>query len=214
MASEKEKRRKRKEPEEARKRILQAALKAFAEDGFEGARVDRIAEIAGVNKAMLYYHVGGKEALYEAVLMENFERLARALEVARQGGKDPEEQMRRVLDALIRTLNEIPEHPRIMARELSAGATHLPSRAVDEMTRVFGIVKGILEEGRKSGVFRDVNPMLAHLSIVGSTVFLIASGPIRQRFNEVLQAHGGQGPGDDVLGLGIADLVLNGIRKR
>jgi len=214
MSAGKERTLKGKGPEDKRRRILRAALKAFADDGFEGARVDEIAEIAGVNKAMLYYYFGGKEALYEAVLMENLERLSEALERASKSGKGPEDRMQKVLDALIDTLKEIPEHPRIMARELSAGAAHLSRKAVEQMARVFGVVRGILEEGKQSGVFRDVNPMLAHLSIIGSTVFLIASGPVRQRFNEVLQAHGGPGSGDDVPGRGIADLILNGIRKR
>lgn len=214
MVTEKEEIRKGKNSEDTRKRILNAALKAFAEDGFEGARVDRIAEIAGVNKAMLYYYVGGKEALYEAVLMDNFERFSEELERASKSGKGPEDRMQKVLDALIRTLNEIPEHRRIMARELSAGATHLPKKAVEHMARAYEVVRNILDEGKKDGVFRDVNPMLAHLSIIGSTVFLIASGPVRQRFNEVLESHGGQGPGDDSLGRGITDLILNGIRTR
>jgi len=197
-----------------RERILRAASKAFSENGFEGARVDGIAEIAGINKAMLYYYVGGKEALYEAVLMNNFVRLTEAMESARRSAEGAEDQMRKVLDAFICTLHEIPDHPRLMVRELAAGAAHLPKPAVEQMARVFAIVRGILEEGKRSGVFRDINPMLAHLSIVGSTVFLIGSGPIRQRFDEVLQAHGQPELDDDILGGAIADLILNGIRKR
>ncbi|MGK2855839.1 MAG: TetR family transcriptional regulator, partial [Thermoanaerobaculia bacterium] len=47
--------------------ILEAAADVFSESGFEGARVDEIARRAGVNKAMLYYRVGNKDELYEAV---------------------------------------------------------------------------------------------------------------------------------------------------
>ena len=50
-----------------RDRILDAATEVFAEKGFGETRVDEIAARAGVNKAMLYYHVGGEEALYAAV---------------------------------------------------------------------------------------------------------------------------------------------------
>ncbi len=68
------------QPEPAtRQTILDAASSVFAADGFGGARVDEIARRAGVNKALLYYHVGNKQALYTAVLMRTFDRLEAAL---------------------------------------------------------------------------------------------------------------------------------------
>ena len=49
-------------------RILAAAAAEFAERGFGGARVDRIARRARVNKAMLYYHFRSKRELYRTLL--------------------------------------------------------------------------------------------------------------------------------------------------
>ena len=49
-------------------RILKAATKEFSEAGFAGARVDEIANRAGVNKATIYYHIGDKQALYAQVV--------------------------------------------------------------------------------------------------------------------------------------------------
>ena len=54
------------------RRILDAAAQAFAAAGFEGARIDDIAHRAGVNKAMIYYHIGDKKALYTRVLHDVF----------------------------------------------------------------------------------------------------------------------------------------------
>jgi AcrR family transcriptional regulator len=66
-------------------RILAAAAEVFAQIGFAGARVDDIAARAGVNKAMLYYHVGDKERLYTAVLVEVLDRGSAALREAAAG---------------------------------------------------------------------------------------------------------------------------------
>ncbi|HUA68357.1 MAG TPA: TetR/AcrR family transcriptional regulator [Candidatus Saccharimonadales bacterium] len=55
-------------PERTRERILSAALKEFAANGFAGARVDAIAERADINKRMLYHYFGDKEGLFKAVL--------------------------------------------------------------------------------------------------------------------------------------------------
>lgn len=55
-------------PQRTRERILTAALKEFAANGFAGARVDMIARAAKINKRMLYHYFGGKEDLFKAVL--------------------------------------------------------------------------------------------------------------------------------------------------
>ena len=55
-------------PQRTRERILSAALKEFAVNGFAGARVDAIARRAAINKRMLYHYYGDKEGLFRAVL--------------------------------------------------------------------------------------------------------------------------------------------------
>ncbi len=59
-----------------RERLLEAADREFSEHGYSGARVDRIADAAKVNKQLLYYYFGGKLGLYQAV----FERMADRLQ--------------------------------------------------------------------------------------------------------------------------------------
>jgi AcrR family transcriptional regulator len=53
---------------ESRERILSAALEEFSQYGLAGSRMDRIAEAAGLNKAMLYYYFSSKEELHRAVI--------------------------------------------------------------------------------------------------------------------------------------------------
>ncbi|PRY37241.1 TetR family transcriptional regulator [Umezawaea tangerina] len=53
--------------ERTRRRLLEAATAEFAELGIAGARVNRIAEVAGCNKAMLYAYYGSKDQLFDAV---------------------------------------------------------------------------------------------------------------------------------------------------
>ena len=56
------------DPARTRARILSAALKEFAAQGFTGARVDAIARRAAINKRMLYHYFGNKERLFREVL--------------------------------------------------------------------------------------------------------------------------------------------------
>ena len=63
------------DPEATRAAILAAATDEFAAYGLGGARVDRIAERAGINKRMLYYYFGQKEDLFLAVLEQAYENI-------------------------------------------------------------------------------------------------------------------------------------------
>ena len=55
-------------PARTRERILAAALREFSDKGFAGARVDRIARQARINKRMLYHYFGNKESLCREIL--------------------------------------------------------------------------------------------------------------------------------------------------
>jgi TetR/AcrR family transcriptional regulator len=57
-----------------REKIVTAALREFTVHGKAGARIDRIAEAAGVNKAMIYYHFKSKEGLHREVVASHYNR--------------------------------------------------------------------------------------------------------------------------------------------
>jgi len=53
-------------------RILQAARQIFIQKGMDGARMQEIADLAGINKALLHYYYRSKDRLFEAVFSEIF----------------------------------------------------------------------------------------------------------------------------------------------
>ena len=59
--------------------LLRAATAEFAEHGFAGARIDRIAERAGANKRLLYVYFGDKNQLFDAVFQEQIDAVFRAV---------------------------------------------------------------------------------------------------------------------------------------
>ena len=166
---------------ERRERILDAASTVFAEKGFAGARVDDIAARAGINKAMLYYHVGDKTALYSAVLLRNFGRVRLALDEALAAGGTARQRLEAVITALTRMVQRHPDHPRMMLREIASGAASLEPEVLAAMLEVLGVVRGLIAEGTAAGEFRPIDPVLTHLTLVGAVVFLNATTPIRER---------------------------------
>ncbi|HEY4454537.1 MAG TPA: TetR family transcriptional regulator [Pseudonocardiaceae bacterium] len=63
--------------EATRVRLIEAAIKEFAEFGIAGGRVDRIAEYANANKAQIYHYFGSKDQMFDAAFAEISARVAK-----------------------------------------------------------------------------------------------------------------------------------------
>jgi AcrR family transcriptional regulator len=170
----------------SRQRLLRAAAAEFAARGFDGAKVDRIAARAGVNKAMLYYHFGSKGDLYRAILRDLFAAVAVAVAAVREAGGDPPGQVRRFVQAVAREAAARPHFPPIWLREIAEGGRHLDRAIAGDMGRVVGALAAMLADGRRTGVFRETHPFVAQVAIVAPLLFFAASAPVREKFAGLL----------------------------
>ena len=78
----------------SRRAILDAALVEFADLGHAGARIDAIAERAGVSKPMIYSYFGDKDGLWAAALREAYVQIRAGERELDLGGKEPEAAIR------------------------------------------------------------------------------------------------------------------------
>ncbi|MYL82183.1 TetR family transcriptional regulator [Desulfovibrio aerotolerans] len=163
-------------------RILDAAAQEFSREGFAGTKVDAIAKRAGVNKAGLYYHVGNKEKLYEAVLLHLFAQVAGTLEQAAAPETAPGAALGALTAALADLFTRLPVLPRIMALEMASGAVNMPQAALAEFRRIFAVTRGILARGQAAGLLVAAEPVFVHLTLVGSMIVYCLSEPLRLRF--------------------------------
>ncbi len=107
-------------------RILDAATEIFAAVGFNGARMDEIARRAGVNKAMIYYHVGAKEALYAAVLHGAIGHVADSISARIETGTTPEAKLRAYIRGFVDAVEGNPRMGPILLREIASGGQKRP----------------------------------------------------------------------------------------
>ena len=169
-----------------RDRILAAAIEEFAARGFDGAKVDRIAHHAKVNKAMLYYHFRSKAGLFLEILRAQFGAVADAVEAVRQQGGSPEAQMRRFADTVAHQALTRPHFPHMWLREVADGGRHIDASVIREFRRVLGTLASILAEGQKAGVFAAVHPFTVQIGIVAPLMFFTASAPLRERAGRLM----------------------------
>ena len=163
-------------------RIMDAAAQLFAESGYEGARMDSIAGRAKVNKALIYYHIGDKKALYSNVLHEIFGDVANRMAQNIAQATIPSEKIRAYILSIRQTLEKHPHLPLIMMHELAAGGRNLPDIVADDLAAIIGLISSAVMEGKQQGEFRDVNPFILHLMVIGGISYFKTSGGLRQRY--------------------------------
>ena len=165
-----------------RQALITAGTELFAERGYDGVPVAAIAARAGVNKAMINYHFGGKRKLYVAIVSATFGEIVAGIERLAVSERPAPE----VLRELVALVGEVAtrRHPHfctMMLREVVAGGKHLESEIMDKPVRILEAVQTIVARGVREGDFRPVDPLLTHLSLVGSLVFFFATRRFRER---------------------------------
>ena len=175
----------RRQPEESRAAILQAAAQEFAEHGIAGARTDAIAREARVNKALLYYYFKDKETLYGAVLDDAFSGLKATVFRVLDGDLPPREKIIAYAGAYFDFIASNQLYPRLMQREMMRareGQTHHIDKIVKNYIQpIFLRVSELLRQGIAEGEFRPVNPAHFVPSMVAMIVFYFSSAPMMRK---------------------------------
>lgn len=161
-----------------RARILTAATSEFAQHGFGGARVDRIARRAEANKRMLYYYFGSKEALFLAVLEASYAAIRSAERDLDLEHRDPREALKRLVDFTWRYYLEHPEFMTLLNSENLHKGRHVQRSArVRELhSPLVEMLGSILRRGARQGLFRTgVDPVQLYISIAGEGYFYLSN---------------------------------------
>src|SRR5215470_13049433 len=172
----------RRDPAGTREALIAAGTELFAERGYDGAQVAAIAQKAAVNKAMINYHFGGKRQLYLAIVRVTFAEIVERIERLADSPLPPAEALREIIAAVADVATR--RHPHfcaMMLREVVAGGKHIDPALIDNPSRILGAVQRVVARGVESGDFRPVDPLLTHLSLVGSLVFFFATSRFRER---------------------------------
>ena len=151
-------------------RILDAAIEVFAEVGYAGARMDEIANRASINKAALYYHIGGKKKLYDFALTqllgESVERIIQNVQEA----STPEEKLRRYIHTLAENISQNPAIAPIMLREIAVSGKNFSLTFLTTLLRLLATLTEIFDDGEQQGIFVPIPPLIVHFMIVGTVL--------------------------------------------
>jgi TetR/AcrR family transcriptional regulator len=161
----------------SRDRILQTALQEFANKGIDGARVDEISRVSGVNKNMIYHYFQSKEKLFTAVLENVYENVRLRQQDLSLRDLSPVPALCRLIEHTADTWIEVPEFNRLLASENLHHAKHVRrSKKIQSMySPLIATLKDILDRGAKDGVFRDgIDPVDLYISVTSLSAHYVA----------------------------------------
>jgi AcrR family transcriptional regulator len=156
-------------PPEVKERIRVAALRLFAERGFDGVSVRHICTLAETTLPMVYYYYGSKMGLHDALLEEALERRMQRLHVAKRVQGGTQMRLRAVLEAWAMPDEALPREVQLFyVRELTGVGVGLNPRSLDRLDRELrGALKAILQDGIASGALRAVDTSMVVLAMIG-----------------------------------------------
>jgi len=168
---------------DSREKILDAALVEFAEFGRAGARVDRIAQRAGLNKAMLYYHFGSKDDLFSALIERRFRSLFPVINRTFDESDSLEAALRVLAEVYARVFGGEDLFVRVLHREMAEPDGLLVTR-ISEAFESSGVARRVLErmsQQQAQGVLRDMDTRQMLVSFVTMNIGYFILRPILNR---------------------------------
>lgn len=176
--------------ESAPERILEAAGRLFAERGFSETSIQRLADEAQVNRALIFYYFHSKEELYRRLVEDMCQAVDREFAQTPLPQADPEARLRAWVTALCVGMSHHPGVLRILLRE-AVGPGHARLPVGQYLEGAEGPLREILSEGVAAGVFRNLDPAMTAISLMGLVMTFIRRGfAYRQEFPaEVVAEH-------------------------
>ncbi len=169
---------------ETENRIIQAATDVFLEKGRDGARMQDIADRAGINKALLHYYFRSKNRLYEKVFESVVEFFLRHLLEAAQVQQDLPQMLRSFINEYIDTLARHPQVVQFVLWEIRHGGENF-ARAAKKVFENHGYTTIPLiaktREALERGEIRPVDPVHFTLSLIGMCLYPFIARPVIER---------------------------------
>ncbi len=162
---------------ETRQRILRAAETLFARHGYEGTRVEQIAQQAGIRRASIFYYFPDKTAIYEATLQNLSEPLVERIAAVVASGTEID----RIEAGIAAYFDFLVEHPgfaRILLRELANYGIADPAPLTRQLAPLIDGVVQLLHEAAAAGICNPIDPHHLMAAVTGATLFFMAAAPL------------------------------------
>lgn len=198
--------------ENTEEKILQAAKEVFIEKGNDGARMQEIANKAGINKSLLHYYYRTKEKLFGAVFKFAFAQFAPRFINTFNTDEDFFTQLRNFIAVYIDLISKNAFIPMFVLNEVNRKKDSLVPKVIKGSGINIDFFKAIINNEIEKGTIKEIKAEQLIVNIIGMCIFPFVGRPILQVvvFNDDKKAY------DDFLEsrkTEVADFIINSIKK-
>jgi TetR/AcrR family transcriptional regulator len=165
--------------ENTENQILIAAREVFIAKGFEGARMQEIADQAGINKALLHYYFRSKEKMFDAVFSEVASNLFPAMKQVLEAELGMKEKITFFVKMYLKTLQENPFIPAFVINTLNTNPDRFLKHLKKSGLNPTFLQKQIEDEASR-GLIRMVKAEHLMVNIIAMCIFPFVARPIVQ----------------------------------
>jgi len=158
-------------------KILEAAKQEFIERGFDGARMQKIAERAGINKALLHYYFRSKENLFKGIFREAFGEFIPKIMATFQSNLPFEEKLKSAINSYIDLFIKNPHLPVFVINEMHRNPSLIPEIILSEGAKPEILLHALAEELKQMKV-KHITPVHLIVNILSMCIFPFAASPI------------------------------------
>ncbi len=161
-------------------KILEAAKNIFLEKGLDGARMQDIADKAGINKAMLHYYFRSKDKLFEQIFTEVAGHFLPKIMAIFESEKTVFEKIETFCSEYISQVIQTPYVPIFILNEINRHPEEFLKKVFgDRMPPIEKMVKQ-LEKEKKEGIIKKVEPLNLLLNVMSLCIFPFVARPMIQ----------------------------------
>ena len=162
-------------------KILEAAEEVFQEKGFDGARMQEIADKANINKGLLHYYFKTKDSLFEAIFSIAFHTMIGQIQSIMSLEISLNERIDRIVDDFMSMLAKKPALPRFVITELNKNPDRFIAKHVNHNTRAtFAAFINSVQKEIDAGNIRPVDPRQLFMNMISMIIFPFIGRPMVQ----------------------------------
>jgi len=188
-----------------RDRILKAAIKVFAKNGFYATRVSEIAKAAGVADGTIYLYFKNKDDVLITIFEDGINRLLVILRKVAESDEPFEKRITRIIELQLGLLEDQRDLAEVITVNLRQSSRLLKQYATPLFMQYIDVIAGVVREGQEDGAFRkDLNPRVVARSLFGALDAILLTWALGEGDTPALRKAAAH----------CASLFLEGLRKR
>lgn len=175
---------KKEKEETTEQQILDAAKNVFQSKGMDGARMQEIADVAGINKAMLHYYYRSKQQLFEAVFKNAFALLAPQLNIILNDDSSVEDKIRNFTLNFTSFMMKHPYLPNFIITELNRNENYIQKLKKNIGFPNLDKFKAKVEDEISQGILNPIDAEQLFINILALNIFPFLGRPLVKAFTK------------------------------